>query len=68
MGCQLFGAVNLQVAHHDDRLPAKVEINKSITDEQSGGVKHVGVALAVRDHEEGVWHNGLWVVESGCSL
>jgi hypothetical protein len=47
------GAVNFQIAHHDQRASAKVEIDERIGHEHADGVKHVRVALAVRDDEEG---------------
>ena len=47
------GAVNFQIAHHEQRAAAGVEVDERVGHEQADGVKHVRVALAVRDDEQG---------------
>ena len=53
MGCLGAGAVNFQIAHHDQWASAGVEIDERIRHEHADGIKHVRVALAVRDDEQG---------------
>ena len=47
------GAVNFQVAHHQERAAGRAQVNERVGHEQAGGVQHVRVAFAVRDHEQG---------------
>ena len=47
------GAVNFQIAHHDERASAGFEIDERVGHEHADGVKHVRVAFAVRDDEQG---------------
>ena len=47
------GAVNFQIAHHDDRASAEFKVDERVGHEQARGVKHVRVTLAVRDDEQG---------------
>ena len=47
------GAVNFQIAHHDERPAAEIEVDERVGHEQADGIKHVRVALAVRDDEQG---------------
>ena len=51
VGRLLFGAVNFQIAHHDEVPPANPQINKGIRDEHADGIEHVGIVVAIRHHQ-----------------
>ena len=52
-------AVDLQIAHHDVLFAAGAQVNERVGHKHASGVKHVGVMLAVGDHQQrlGRLHN-----------
>ena len=65
MGRLMAGAVNFQIAHHDNILIAQAQENEGVRDKHAGRVQHVRVVIAVGDDEEifraghGCWLNEL---------
>ena len=45
------GAVDLQIAHHNVALGVDAKLNERVRHKHPNRVEHVGVMLAVRDHQ-----------------